>query len=87
MLDLPYSSVEKDIQMIDEVIDCGLWDCIKIYPFAVLNSYLNQKDKGATRLYSQDEPKAVFSVMKYALMKLPVICVLLAHKEIFHLTL
>lgn len=73
MPDLPYSSVEEDCKMFDKVVDCGLWDAIKIYPFAVVPwTYFKKKiDDGKVTLYSQTNPRGVFDVIKYALSIIP----------------
>jgi ELP3 family radical SAM enzyme/protein acetyltransferase len=73
MPDLPYSSVEKDKEMFDTIVEDGVWDCIKVYPFAVTNwtVFQDQIIKGKLRLYSQDDPEAVFEVMKYGILALP----------------
>ena len=68
MYDLPYSSPDKDKTMIDKVINDGVWDCVKWYPFAVLEDteYMKEIQSGRAELYSQIIPNAVFDVMKYA---------------------
>ena len=73
MPDLPYSSVEEDCKMFDRVVECGLWDAIKIYPFAVVPwTYFKKKiDDGKITLYSQTNPRGVFDVIKYALSIIP----------------
>ena len=73
MPDLPYSSVEEDCKMFDRVVECGVWDAIKIYPYAVVPwTYFKKKiDEGKITLYSQTNPRGVFDVIKYALSKIP----------------
>lgn len=68
MFDLPYSTPDKDKKMIDKVINDGVWDSVKWYPFAVLEDteYMKEIQSGKIELYSQIIPHAVFDVMKYA---------------------
>jgi elongator complex protein 3 len=73
MPDLPYSSYEKDIAMVDRIVSCGLWHTVKIYPFAVIPwTYFKKKiDAGQIELYSKTNPRGPMDIVKYALANMP----------------
>ena len=73
MPDLPYATPEKDRLMLKTVLESGLWDGIKIYPYAAVpwSVYKKQLDSGKIVLYSENNMKELYDVIKYGLKHIP----------------
>ena len=68
MPDLPYSTPEKDKNMLRQVIDCGLWDAFKLYPYVAVpySVYQKQLMNDKFQLYSNNDPNALSEVLEFA---------------------
>ena len=73
MPDLPYATPKKDRLMLKTVMESGLWDGIKIYPYAAVpwSVYKKQLDSGKISLYSENNMEELFDVIKYGLKIIP----------------
>ena len=73
MPDLPYATPEKDKLMLKTVLESGLWDGIKIYPYAAVpwSVYKKQLDSGKISLYSENNMEELYDVIKYGLKLIP----------------